>query len=131
LRLPVAAGYVLWAATVTAPDYLAITAERDGQRYVLRLKGELDVCNTEQLRRAIRTALEDDVPLLVMDLSALAFMDCSGLSVLVWAQERLIAQRRQLRVTGCQPIVRRLIFLAGREGYLHLSVPMRRAPRSR
>ncbi len=116
---------------MTPSDYLAITAEHDGQRYVLRLKGELDVCNKEQLRRAVSIALEDDVPLLVMDLSALAFMDCSGLSVLAWAQERLIAQRRQLRVTGCQPIVRRLISLTGLETYLHLSVPMPRPPGSR
>jgi anti-sigma B factor antagonist len=106
---------------MTSFPYLDITAEHDGSRHVLRLQGELDICNKDCLRRAISSALEHHPPTLVLDLSALGFMDCSGLSVLVWAHKLLAGQQRQLLITGSQPIVQRLICLMGLDTYLHLS----------
>jgi anti-anti-sigma factor len=106
---------------MTSFPYLDITAEHDGPRHVLRLQGELDICNKDCLRRAIGSALEHHPSTLVLDLSALGFMDCSGLSVLVWAHKLLAGQQRQLLITGSQPIVRRLICLMGLDTYLHLS----------
>jgi anti-sigma B factor antagonist len=96
---------------MTPSTYLVITAEYDGQEAVLRLEGELDVCNKDQLCSAISTAMEHDPSLLVIDLSALGFMDCGGLSVLARARERLAGRQRRLLLTGCQPSVRRLICL--------------------
>jgi len=88
---------------MTPFPYLEITAEHDGPRHVLRLRGELDICNEDHLRRAIASALEYHPLTLVLDLSALGFMDCSGLSVLVWAHKLLAGQQRQLLLTGSQP----------------------------
>lgn len=102
---------------------LAITIHYCGRRTVLRLRGELDVCTRNQLRLAIDSALEHPGSLLVVDLSALRFMDCSGLSVLVWAHQQLAEQECQLRITGAQPIVARLIELTGLDAELNLSMP--------
>jgi anti-anti-sigma factor len=87
---------------------------------LLRLQGELDVCGTNHLRQAIRNALDRAPKTLVADLSALGYADCAGLSVLVWAHDILAGQGRELIVTGCQPIVRRLLNLTGLNMYLHL-----------
>ncbi len=118
-----------------ASPYLAITTCHRGRRPVLRLQGELDVCTRDRLRRAISSALKHCPQLLVVDLSALSFMDCSGLSVLIWAHQRLADQERQLLITGAQPIVQRLIHLTGLDTHLHLSTleprptyPHQRAP---
>jgi anti-anti-sigma factor len=108
---------------MTSSPCLAIITEHDGQRSVLRLQGELDVCTKDHLRRAISSALEHHPSMLVLDLSALGFMDCSGLSVLVWAHKRLAERQHELLIAGSQPIVRRLICLMGLNTYLHLSVP--------
>jgi anti-sigma B factor antagonist len=108
---------------MTSFPYLTIITEHDGPRPVLRLQGELDICTKDCLRRAISSALEHHPPALVLDLSALGFMDCSGLSVLVWAHKLLAGQQRQLLITGSQPIVRRLICLMGLDTYLHLTAP--------
>lgn len=108
---------------MTSFPYLDITAEHDGSPHVLGLQGELDICNKDCLRRAISSALEHHPPMLVLDLSALGFMDCSGLSVLVWAHKLLAGQQGQLLITGSQPIVQRLICLMGLDTYLHLSSP--------
>jgi anti-anti-sigma factor len=104
-----------------ASPHLAITTCRNGRRWVLRLQGELDLCTRDRLRRAISSALTHRPQLLVVDLSALGFMDCSGLSVLVWAHQRLAGQESQLLITGAQPIIHRLIHLTGLDTHLQLS----------
>jgi anti-anti-sigma factor len=104
-------------------SHLTITTRRDGRRSVLLLQGDLDMCTRDHLRRAVSQALKQNPRILVVDLSGLDFIDCAGLSVLIWAHKRLAGQERQLLITGGQPIVRRLIHLAGADTYLHLSAP--------
>jgi len=111
------------APQMTPYPHLAITTEHHGRRSVLLLQGELDLCSRDRLRRAISSALKHGPRILVLDLSGLDFIDCSGLSVLVWAHNRLAGQGRQLVITGSKPMVRRVICLAGADTYLHLSAP--------
>jgi anti-anti-sigma factor len=97
---------------------------------VLRLLGELDLCSAGDLRHAVGTVLEQHDPqCLTMDLSALAFADCAGLSVLVWARNSLAERGHELVITGSQPIVRRLLALTGLAAYLGLSTANGHAPR--
>jgi anti-anti-sigma factor len=107
---------------MTSSPHLSITTEHHGRRSMVLLRGELDFSTGDRLRRAISSVLMHRPRLLVVDLSGLDFLDCSGLSVLVWAHKRLAEQDRQLFVTGGKPIVRRVICLAGVDTYLHLSV---------
>ena len=106
-----------------ASPCLAITVHHGGRRWVLRLEGELDASTEGRLRSAIGSALAHSPELLVVDLSALGFMDCSGLSVLVWAHRRLAEQGRELLITGAQPVVQRLIRLTDLDTFLHLRAP--------
>jgi len=101
--------------------HLAITTQHRGRRSVLLLQGELDLCTRDRLRRAIGRALQHHPRILVVDLSGLDFIDCSGLAVLVWARKRLAEQDGQLLMTGGKPIVRRLIHLAGADTYLQVT----------
>lgn len=103
--------------------HLAVTTERHGQRSVLRLRGELDVSSRDRLHGAISSVLEHHPPLLVVDLSGLDFIDCAGLSVLVWAHKHLAASGHRLLITGAKPAVQRLLHLTGVDTYLHLSIP--------
>jgi len=109
------------ARLITISPYLAITTEHHGQRSVLRLQGELDACNQDHLRRAISSVLEGPPRTLVLDLSALRFTDCAGLSALVWAHKRLAEQGHELVITGAQPLIQRVLCLTGLDTYLHLS----------
>jgi anti-anti-sigma factor len=108
---------------MTSYPHLTITTEHHGRRSVLLLQGELDLCTGDRLRRAISSALKHRPQILVVDLSELDFIDCSGLSVLIWARRSLAEQERQFLMTGARPIVRRLIHLAGADAYLPLSPP--------
>jgi anti-anti-sigma factor len=109
-------------AVFSAP-HLMIIAEHHPRRPVLRLLGELDLSNKVLLQDVVGGILEQRPQLLVLDLSGLAFMDCSGLSVLVSAHRNLAEDQHSLFVTGVQPIVRRLIALVGLTVHLHLSTP--------
>jgi anti-anti-sigma factor len=101
---------------------LTIITEHHGRRSVLKLAGELDLCSVDDLRKAVETVLEQrDPQSLTMDLSALTFADCAGLSALLWARNRLAERGHALVITDSQPIVRRLLALTGVAMYLGLS----------
>jgi anti-anti-sigma factor len=102
---------------------LAILIEHHGRRSVLRLQGELDASNRDHLHDAISSVLQNDPPLLVVDLSDLDFVDCAGLSVLVWAHKHLARCGHQLVITGAKPTFQRLLQLTDLGTYLHLSHP--------
>jgi len=89
---------------------------------VLLLQGELDAASQDRLRRAIRTVQDHhSTQVVVLDLSALRFTDCAGLSAMIWAHKHLARHGRELVLTGIQPLVRRLLNLTGLNTYLHLS----------
>jgi anti-anti-sigma factor len=89
---------------------------------VLRLRGALDAANQDQLRCAIRSVLDHHRPqVLVLDISALGFADCAGLSAVLWAHKHLAGRGHELVLTGIQPLVRRLFNVTGLNTYLHVS----------
>lgn len=99
---------------------LEVSARDQGQTWVLRLAGELDVGNRDQLRAAIASTLALRPQVLVLDLSAVEYADCSSLSVIVWAHHALASDRRQLCVAGSRGSVRRLMNLTGLDKTLRL-----------
>ena len=101
---------------------LTIITEHHTRRSVLKLLGELDLCSSGDLRRAVGTLLEQHDPQsLTIDLSGLTFVDCAGLSALVWTRKCLAEQGHKLVITGSQPLVRRLLALTGLAMYLGFS----------
>jgi anti-anti-sigma factor len=62
---------------------LDITIDREMGGAVVHLTGELDMSNADGLRHALDPFLTVPPDYLVFDLEALAFMDSSGIAVLV------------------------------------------------
>jgi anti-sigma B factor antagonist len=60
---------------------------RDGYA-IAKLRGELDIYNAPGLRERLLGILAERVPRLILDLSGLAFIDSTGISVLVAAERR-------------------------------------------
>ena len=84
--------------------------DRDGA-LVMRLGGELDLYNAEELRAALARAIADEPGRLVIDLSLVEFVDSTALGVLIEACARLghdslrlaapnLETRRALEVSG-------------------------------
>jgi anti-sigma B factor antagonist len=85
----------------------------DGGRWLLELAGELDLATADAVRSELE-AIEADAPeTTVVDLSALRFIDSTGLSVLFNAVERAAADGRRITFTRSSPEVERTLRLTG------------------
>jgi anti-sigma B factor antagonist len=89
---------------------------------VLALRGELDRAAADSLRTRLAEACEDfDGDKLTLDLSAVTFIDSTGLGVLVGAARVLRAADRDLRLAACRPSMRRVPAIAGLDEFLALT----------
>jgi anti-anti-sigma factor len=68
------------------PEEFRIEEERLDGRVVLRLRGELDLASADAVAQRLDALAADDEPV-VLDLDRLAFMDSSGLRVVLQAAE--------------------------------------------
>jgi anti-sigma B factor antagonist len=113
-----------------ADTALVVTAERGEQRVVVRLTGDLDVSNRDQLREVLAAMLEIGPRHVIVDLSGLRFADCAGLSVLIAVHGWLAERGHALTVTAPQPIVRRLLMITGMDAVFRLGEDEHHACRS-
>jgi anti-anti-sigma factor len=100
--------------------------------------GEIDLATVPALHDALHGALSAHAPeLLDVDLARVTFLDCIGLGVLVAVRRTAAAAGCHLQVTNPQPIVRRVLELAGRLDVVtfqidrSLPAPARSGPASR
>ena len=93
--------------------FLAVRSERDGDKDVIALTGELDVDGvqrvTQELRRAEATAAHQ----IVLDLSNLEFIDSSGIQLIFEADARSRADGKRLRLVRGPHNVQRVFELTG------------------
>ena len=86
---------------------------------VVAAKGEIDLANRDALAAALTpTTADPAVRLLVCDLSAVTFLACSGLSVLLDAKAELSARGAALRVVTADPTVLRMLDATGQRAAL-------------
>lgn len=87
---------------------LELTTETDGTTVRLALEGELDIASAGQVEREL-TRIERDGPATVeLDLRKLAFMDSTGLRIVVAADARAREQSRRLVVVRGPEAVQRI-----------------------
>lgn len=90
-----------------------VEMRNEGQATVVAVTGELDLASSPELEQRLEQFYASDSELLVIDLRGLEFMDSTGLSVIVSAQQKVIdAGRRLIIVRGPQQ-VQRLLDLTG------------------
>ncbi|MFF8833179.1 STAS domain-containing protein [Streptomyces sp. NPDC015131] len=73
-------------------EFRITATARPGGGTTLAVSGELDIVTGEELRTSLQDLLPRS-PTVLVDLSGVTFLDCSGLGVLLWA-------RRRARTTG-------------------------------
>jgi anti-anti-sigma factor len=90
---------------------------RDGIGTVT-LEGDLDHQTADRLRRVVLTALSDGAASLVLDCEQLAFIDSSGLGVLIEAHKAADAQGGSVTIRHASPQMLRLLDVTGLNGML-------------
>jgi anti-anti-sigma factor len=79
----------------------------------LHLHGELDLAAQPILSTAIDRMLKNEVRILMLDLSCLRFIDCSGLMVLIAINNLLVCRSGCVVLRSPNTSVRRLLELTG------------------
>ena len=67
---------------------LALRSERDGDTHVIELIGELDLDGAPRLEEELLRVESSDVASIIVDLSALEFIDSTGIRLLLMAADR-------------------------------------------
>jgi anti-anti-sigma factor len=101
------------------PD-LVITTDREANRAVLGVRGELDAYSAPGLEEQVTKLIGEQADDVVLDLSQTGFLDSSGLRAILTAQRRLIESGGQLRLRAPSEAVTRLLEITGLQD--HFSV---------
>jgi anti-sigma B factor antagonist len=95
----------------SAPPF-RLTVSGSGDRAVVSLEGELDLATAPQLREQLVTLAEAD-SVIVVDLTNLAFIDSTGLSVLVMGLNRSRAAGGSIVLRNPSQSVMRILEITG------------------
>jgi len=88
---------------------LELTTQTEGPTVRLALTGELDIAGAARVEQELERIERESPATLVLDLRELAFMDSTGLRVIVAADERAREQARRLVVVRGSETVQRII----------------------
>lgn len=93
-------------------DLARVEGVRQGTICLVRVHGEIDLSNAQEVSSAIGSAMGQEARWLVVDLSDITYLDSSGVALLLRLAERLQARRRQLQlvVPRGSPVRRVLVF---------------------
>lgn len=94
-----------------------IAVEQDGDAYVVRLGGELDLYNVEQVRTALLDVAGKAPERLVLDLAEVEFIDSTALGALIEARATL-PNRRGLLLAAPNLDTRRALQVSGLDRHL-------------
>lgn len=87
---------------------------------VLEVRGELDVSTAPVLREKLIEQFAADRACIVVDLTAVPFMDSTALGVLVGAQKRAAAKAGWLRLVAPHQRIKRVLTTTGLDRVMHV-----------
>jgi anti-sigma B factor antagonist len=110
---------------VQTPFEIDTSSEADSGR--LTLSGELDLATVPRVQEAVDVALARGARTLIVDLSALSFIDSSGLRLFVVLHQRANAEGWRLSLIRPQERAMTVFRISGLEGNLPFSESARPA----
>ncbi len=91
----------------------SVPGEPELRAVTVRISGEVDIPEADQLRDAIVASASDSTTIVVLDLGDVTFLGSSGLSALVEAGRVLQARDVRLCIDECSDIAERVLEIAG------------------
>jgi anti-sigma B factor antagonist len=97
-----------------------VTIQEQGEVAHVVLKGELDISTASRLEEDLRRVEADQPSITLIDLSALDFMDSTGLRLLIAADSRAREAGRRLVLVQGNEMVQRVLRLTGLDERLEI-----------
>ncbi len=95
---------------------MSIQINVTGEVVTALLSGELDHHSAKEMREAIDSAVELNMPtLLILDFKDVSFMDSSGIGLVMGRYRNLVKSGAELHITGATPQIYKMLKLAGIE----------------
>lgn len=95
---------------------MAVRIQQTGEVMSAYLIGELDHHTAKEMREEIDSALDLNMPtLLIIDFNEITFMDSSGIGLVMGRYRKLIKTGAELHITGTSPQIYKVMKLAGIE----------------
>ena len=104
---------------MSAADPITTSIAHRGGVAVVSIGGEIDLSTAPAFEAAIAGALDDDPPVLVIELSGVRFMASVGLRILAAAHER-VSKSAQVAIVANNPATSRPIELTGLDKIISL-----------
>ena len=82
------------------------------QTGILALEGEIDLHRSPQVKESLEPLIQNKVPRLLIDLSAVSYIDSSGLAVLIETMQRTNAYGGKFALFGLREGVRGIFEIA-------------------
>lgn len=97
------------------PQRLALDLDTwiDAGRAVLEISGELDLYSADTLRDELARLTAPAPPRIALVMTGVAFLDSSGIGVLVGAVKRAAAGHGGIALVGCNPQIKRMLTVMG------------------
>lgn len=96
-----------------SPSRLGVTVDSTATGHTVHLSGEIDLVNAAQLAEVFaRLPVDGGLTALVVEVSALEFIDVAGLRALADAARRAAAVGGPMTLQGARPFLRRIVAAA-------------------
>ena len=92
---------------------LEVQIAHEGSTTTVVVVGEIDLVTTVRLNRELEMAFEAEPQWLRIDLSGVAFMDTTGVAVLLKARRTALAAGCRFSVKSASPTIQRLLEITG------------------
>ncbi|HEV7805948.1 MAG TPA: STAS domain-containing protein [Solirubrobacteraceae bacterium] len=94
---------------------LSICSQRDGDTHTIGVDGEIDIASAGHVEQELMHVEATDAREILLDLSALKFIDSTGIRMLVMAEARSRADSNRLQLRRPPDSVLRVLRIAGIE----------------
>ena len=95
------------------PELLELDIEGEGAERTVRLRGELDVVTSPNLREAMLELIDDGARTIIVDMSGLELIDSTGLGVLVGVLKRVLQYDGELKLRAPTRHARKVFDITG------------------
>lgn len=91
---------------------MQVEVSKQGDAAIISVSGDVDLYSSPEVRKAITKQCKKKVPVVVINLAKVEYMDSSGVATLVEGLQLTGKYKGYFRIAGLQPAVREVFELA-------------------